>query len=152
MILFIIYIDILIVNLNYMEYNFKKFDNRNVRLEDRITITKSYSIGLPSKFYSDNNIKNYKYASLYWEDEKKLIGIAFNNIPDKNNFSITHSKIGYGGSIIAKSFFKTYNIDTQECHGRYTWKKEIIDTVGDMFIINIDEKRIAKENINEISS
>jgi len=41
-----------------MPYNFKKFEGRNARLESRITITKSNSIGFPTKFYVDNKIKD----------------------------------------------------------------------------------------------
>ena len=40
-----------------MDYNFKMFEGRNTRLEDRITITRSNSIGFPGKFYNDNSIK-----------------------------------------------------------------------------------------------
>ena len=47
-----------------MGYNFQKFEGRNVRLENRITITKSNSIGFPSKFYDDNKISTLTHASV----------------------------------------------------------------------------------------
>ena len=87
-----------------MEYQFKKFEGRNVRLEDRITITKSNSMGFPQKFYQDNNIKDYKYVVFFWDEQNQAIGIHFtNNEEEKNKFSIIHSKTGYGGSVATRS-------------------------------------------------
>ena len=48
-----------------MEYNFKKFEGVNSRSEDRITITKNNSIGFPTKFYNDNNIKRFEYVCYF---------------------------------------------------------------------------------------
>lgn len=119
-------------------YQFIKFEGRNLRLEDRITVTKSHSIGFPQKFYQDNNVKNYKYAVLYWDDKNKAIGIKFtNDEKEKNGFSIIHSKIGYGGGISAKSLFKTYHIDPAIYYGRYEWKKYNQEGVGEIFVINL---------------
>lgn len=124
-----------------MQYNLKKFEGRNVRLENRITITKSYSIGLPSKFYSDNGIKDFKYAILFWDEKNKVIGIKFtNDQSEKSKFTIVHSKIGYGGGISARSFFKTYNLDPETYHGRYDWEKINADNIGEVFVINVKEK------------
>lgn len=124
-----------------MLYNFEKFKNKNVRLEERITITKSNSIGYPSKFYQDNNIKQYKYAVLYYDKEQKVIGIHFtNDEQEKNRFSILHSKKGYGGSIIIRSFLKTYDIDPKAYHGRYNWKKYNSEATGELFVIDLKDK------------
>lgn len=105
-----------------MDYNFEKFEGRNSRQEERITITKSNSIGLPTKFYNDNGIKNFKYAVLFWDKENKVIGIHFTNEKEKNGFTIGHSKQEYGGGVAASSFFKSYDIDTKIYHGRYKWE------------------------------
>ncbi len=124
-----------------MGYQFKKFEGRNVRLENRITITKSNSIGLPQKYYQDNNIKKYKYAVFYFDKNNNAIGIHFTNDENEvNKFSILHSKIGYGGSIIARSFFKSCGIDPQKYHGRYNWKKENIEGVGEVYIIDLNKE------------
>lgn len=121
-----------------MEYKFQKFEGRNVRLEDRITITKSHSIGFPQKFYNDNNIKKHKYVVFYWDMGSQSIGVHFaDDENEKNKFSVIHSKDGYGGSVVARSFFKTYGLDPKEIHGRYDWKKVNIDGVGEMFVIQL---------------
>jgi len=107
-----------------MDYNFKRFEGRHSREEDRITITRSNSIGLPRKFYNDNNIKDYGFAILFWDEQKKAIGVQFTNDKgEKSKFSILRNKAGYGGGIIARSFFKSNKIDPNIYHGRYVWKK-----------------------------
>lgn len=124
----------------HMTYNFKKFEGRNLRLESRITITKSNSIGFPQKFYNDNNINNYKYVVLYWDAQNKAVGIHFTNDDnEKSKFSIMRSKVGYGGGVIARSFFKANEINPKEYHGRYEWKKEEIGEIGTVFIIELKE-------------
>lgn len=123
-----------------MSYNFQKFEGRNLRLEDRITITKSNSIGFPQKFYKDNNIGSYSYAVLYWDAKNKAIGINFTNSEsEKSKFSIMRNTAGYGGGIVARSFFKANEIDPEVYHGRYNWKKEDIEGTGVMFVIELKE-------------
>lgn len=124
-----------------MEYKLKKFEGRNIRLEDRITVTKSYSIGFPTKFYTDNGVKDFNYATLFWDSENKAIGINFTNDEnEKNKFKVIHSKIGYGGSIVMRSFFRSYNIDPKLYHGRYEWEKYPLENTGDVFVIKLKEK------------
>lgn len=121
-----------------MAYNFKKFENIRVRLENRITITKSNSIGLPTKFYQDNGIKNFKYSILFWDESNKAIGIHFTNEKNKNGFSIIHSP-KYGGQVVIRSFLKTYNIDPKIYHGRYDYEKYNLEGVGEIFVIKLKE-------------
>lgn len=122
-------------------YQFQKFEGRNVRLENRITITKSNSIGFPQKFYQDNGIKNYQFVIFYWDKVNHSIGLCFtNDEKEKNKFSIIHSKVGYGGSVVARSFFKTYGIDTKKYHGRYEWEKQNIESIGEMYIIELKKE------------
>ena len=124
------------------QYNFMKFEGRNTRTEDRITITKSFSIGFPTRFYQDNAIRKYKYAVLFWDSNNKAIGVHFsNNEDEKSRFSILHSKKGYGGSVVARSFFRVNDIDPEAFHGRYTWDKKNIEGIGDIFIIELIAKK-----------
>jgi len=129
-----------------MEYQFKKFTGRNVRQEDRITVTKSNSIGLPQKFYQDNGIKNFKYAVLFFDGKNKAIGIYFtNDEKEKSAFKIIHSKKGYGGQIVVRSFFKICGIDSRIYRGRYKWEKYNLEGVGEVFVIELKERDKNKE-------
>lgn len=119
-------------------FNFQKFEKTNSRFEDRITVTASNSIGFPTKFYQDNNIGNYKSVVLYYDKDQKAIGILFTNSDEeKHKFSILKSKKGYGGSIVATSFFRTYGIDTKFYHRRYNWEKVNQEGIGELFVIKL---------------
>jgi len=132
-----------------MEYNFKKFDKRNVRLESRITITKSNTLGFPTKFSDDNKIKQFKYIVLYYDKKLKAIGINFNNNEEEQNkFSIIKYK-KYGASVIARSFFKVNSIDTEKYHGRYNWKVKEIENIGKLFIIELDNKNLENKQLQQ---
>lgn len=126
-----------------MEYQFKKFEGRNIRQENRITITKSNSIGFPQKFYRDNGIKNFRYVVLFWDEGNKAVGVYFtNDEKEKNKFTIIHSKKGYGGGVVVRSFFRMYNIDPKIYHGRYEWGKYNLEGVGEIFVIKLKEREL----------
>jgi hypothetical protein len=124
-----------------MNFDFKKFEGRNIRLENRITVTKSYSIGFPSKFFADNKISDYKFVILFWDENSRAIAIKFtNDEKEKSKFSIIRSQAGYGGSVVVRSFFKAYNIDPNKYHGRYDWQKHNIEGVGEVYVIELKER------------
>lgn len=120
------------------DFNFIKFQGMHGRTEDRITITKSESIGFPTKFYKDNGIDNFKYVVLFYDSEKKAVGVHFTNSEEeKNKFTIIKSKQGYGGSIIARSFFRGLGIEANKYRNRYKWSKSNIDGIGEIYVINL---------------
>ena len=124
-----------------MEFNFVKFENLHKRTEDRITVTGNSTIGFPTKFYNDNNIVSFKYVVLFYDKDNNAIGIYFTNSEEeKSKFSILHSKKGYGGHIVARSFFKTQEIDPKKYRNRYLWEKRNIDGVGEIFVILLKER------------
>ena len=125
-----------------MKYNFKKFEQRNIRLESRKTITKSNSLGLPTKFTEDNGVKQFNYAVLFYDSNLKAIGIQFtNDETESNKFSLIKSD-KYGASIVARSFFKVNDIDTKKYHGRYNWKIVEIENIGKLFVIELDNIKL----------
>lgn len=124
-------------------YNFKKFENAHQRLENRITVTKSAAVGFPTKFYTDNHIGEYKFVVLYYDEVQKALGVHFTNDEnEKNKFKIIHSKLGYGGNIIARSLFKSLDIDPKLYYGRYEWEKYPLEGVGEVFAIKLTERQI----------
>jgi len=127
-----------------MEYQFKKFEKKNIRLENRITLTKSNSIGFPQKFYHDNGIKNFKYAVLFWDEKNKAIGIYFTNEEEKGGFKVIHGQ-KYGAQIVVRSFLNENNIDPRIYHGRYEWSKYNLEGIGEIFVIKLKEQSRNKE-------
>lgn len=124
-----------------MQFSFEKFEKVHQRLEDRITVTGGYSIGFPTKFYTDNNIKSFKYVVLFFDKNLKAIGIHFtNNEEEKSKFRTLHSKKGYGGQIVARSFFKSYGLDPKLYKGRYTWERQNMENLGEIFVIVLKER------------
>lgn len=119
-------------------YNFKKFENTNQRTEERITITAHNSIGFPTKFYQNNNVENYKYVILYYDENEKVLGIQFStDEQEKHRFSLIKSKQGYGASIVATSFFKVNGIDAKIYKNRYPWEKVAQEGIGELFVIKL---------------
>lgn len=115
-------------------------------MESRVSVTKSYSFGFPTKFYRDNGIGEYKYLVLYYDEAEKAVGIHFsNNENEENKYSVIHSKDGYGGSAVVRSFFNTYNIDPKKYYGKYKWEKHQLEGVGELFVIGLKEKEIRNE-------
>ncbi|MFH0739923.1 MAG: hypothetical protein V1819_02430 [bacterium] len=121
-----------------MDYQFKKFEDRNIKSENRITLTKSHSIGLPNKFYQDNEIKNFTYAVLYWDEKNQAIGIYFTSEKEKAGFKIIHGQ-KYGGQIVIRSFLKSNNINPEIYHGRYEWEKHNLEGAETLFVIKLQE-------------
>lgn len=132
------------------EFQFIKFDKTNARSEDRITVTGHNSFGFPTKFYKEENIGQYKYAIIYYDTNRKAVGLQFTNSDEeKHKFSILKSKQGYGGSIVATSFFKSYNIDPKIYHGRYAWEKREQPGVGTLYVIELKEHGQGKNQLQE---
>lgn len=132
-------------------YNLKKFTATNQRNENRITVTASNSFGFPLKFVKDNNVENYKYVVIYYDEQEKVVGFFFtNNEEEQHKFTIIKSKRGYGGAIVATSFFKTNNIESKEYKGRYKWEIQNMDGIGKIFIIKLTKRQQnpASENVN----
>jgi len=125
-----------------MTFQFKKVETRNLRSDDRISITTSNSIGITQTFYKDQNIANFKYVVFYYDAAVKALGILFTNDEnEKFKFTIIHSKKGYGASIVVRSFFNNYKIDPKIYHNKYKW--QIVDEpgVGKLYVINLQERQ-----------
>ena len=121
-----------------MDFNFEKFQDRHARFESRITITGSYSIGFPTKFYRDNAIDKFNYVVLFWDKGNKAIGIQFTNSENEpGKIKIAKTK-DYGGMISVKSFFTKNEIDSKKFKGRYEWEKVRQEGVGELFVIKLD--------------
>lgn len=121
--------------------SFTKFTATSQRNEDRITVTKSRSFGFPTKFFNDNHIEDYKFVVLFYDKERNAVGFQFiNDENEPHKFSIIKSNKGFGGSVVATSFFKTNNIAPETYRGRYAWKIEEIEGFGKVFVIDLKSR------------
>ena len=125
----------------------KKFTKTNARLEDRITITANRAFGFPTQFYKNNNINRHKYLVLYFDEDNEVIGFHFTSDEgEEHKFTLIKSNQGYGASVVATSFFKTYDIDPGKYKGKYNWRKRKITEVGQVFLIDLKEKEANKKD------
>lgn len=122
-----------------MTYNFKKFEGTGGKYETRITLTASRSIGLPTKFYEENNINNYKYVVLFYDEEQMVIGLKFTSDEvEPHKYTIIKGD-KYGASVVVTSFFKKYNLDPKMYRGKYEWEKEETE-FGTLFVIKLNKE------------
>ncbi len=125
-----------------MDFTLKKFEMTNKRFETRITVTRHKSFGFPKKFFDDNHVGDYKYVILYYDESQKAVGFQLtNSVEEPHKFTIIRNNKGYGGSVIASSFFGTYNIDPLLYYGRYTWEKKEYPDIGTVFVIVLHERK-----------
>ncbi len=122
-------------------YNFQRFERNNSRLGNKISIIKSYEIGLPLSFYEQNKLFNYKYTVLFYDSLKNAIGIQFtNDKSQKGILSVSRASKGGGARISVASFFKANGIDPITCAGRYEWVKYEDPHVGSLFVIDLGKR------------
>jgi hypothetical protein len=127
-----------------MPYSFSQFTDTSKRHENRITVTKSRSIGFPTYFYNENNIESYQYAVLFFDQASNAVGIRFiNDESQKGKFKIAKNKQGHGATIAAQSYFKGNRIDVERYYGRYEYKRvsaaELGLGEGEIFIIDLKD-------------
>lgn len=135
-------------------FNFIKHTQVGKRFEERITVTRARTIGLPTQFYKDNGIENFKYVVLFYEQDKNMIGIKFTNEKEDGAIAIAKHNNGYGGYVSATSFFKINRINTKKYAGRYEYEKKELQQLGlegsgVLFIIKLKEKAVKEEKIEE---
>lgn len=121
--------------------NLQKFEGYGSKVSRKIGITKSHSFGIPPAFYSENEMDKYKYATLFYDPVKKVIGIQFTPEDKGGSFKLITHNIGdkKSASFVARSFFNHHNLDSKKIRGRYDPEKKEISGIGTTFLIQIDE-------------
>jgi len=128
-------------------YKFKRFTKTHSKTDDRISITRSYTIGMPGQFVRQNLDSKPRYMVLFFDMEKSAMGIRFtNDDTEEGKFSVIYSKVGYGATVIARSFFRINNINIDTVRGKYVWKKQHIDGIGELFVIEFKSSAVVTES------
>lgn len=122
-------------------YNFTRFDNKGPTKDELISINKSGEITFSSVFCYNNKVFSYGYAVLFWDSEKKAVGIRFTNKKDeKGRYVLNANSKRAGARISAKGFLKSNQIDLDIYAGRYDWKKYEDPYLGTLYVFELEKK------------
>jgi hypothetical protein len=130
-----------------MDFNFKLTPNNQAitRVMDALSITRTRQIGLSAYIISKYNLRQYKRASLYWDEGNRVIAIIFSTEAIEEAYPLEFSE-RYGGGVKCGKFFSSNGLDVGELAGRYDYKVlpaiELgIPKAGDAFILRLDAKK-----------
>ncbi len=129
--------------MSYENINFEKFSGYGSKISRKISITRSFSFGLPPAFYQENNLKDYTRVAMFYDKKEALIALHFNN-DEGFRLSIYGEGSKQGASFLARSFFTMYDLEPAKCKGRYTPEKIYKEGIGDLFVIKLTAKNEAE--------
>ena len=136
-------------------YNFQKFTKTHSQTDDRISITKSSTIGLTGHFVRQNLNNKPRWVVLYFDAKQMAIGVRFTNEDEEGKISIIYSKEGYGAMINVRSFLRLNNINVDTVKGKHVWKKQNIDGVGELYVFELKYSAVVAESnisMNEVDN
>lgn len=116
-------------------YSFVKFDGVYSRGDTKISLNMSGLIRLSSGFCRVTDILKFKYVVLYYDNTNQAIAFKFTNQSEDGVLKVT--KDTTGATISAKSFMKANKLELRSYFRRYDWKKQTIDDIGDVFIVEL---------------
>lgn len=123
--------------------NLEKFSSYHSKVSRKISITKSYSFGIPPAFFKENDFDRYKYVILYYDKTANVIAFKFMQDESEGGFKIVKYGEGdrRGASFVARSFFNTYGLDPKVYKGHYEASKEKMEGIGDLYFIQLPAKQ-----------
>jgi len=126
--------------------NLTKFSGFGAKISRKISITKSYSFGLPPAFYKDNDLKDFFYATLYYDKDARVVGIHFLKSKEDGSFKVIRhgTENRESASFVARSFFKSYGLNVSKIRGRYVPKTINQEGIGKIFLIELKESDAVK--------
>ena len=93
--------------------SFEKYEGQRPRgTKDIVSIRKNGQIAFNSKSVQSFEVRNYSYAFLYYDKDKKIIGIELGNNKGRGARKIT--MLGGTALISGSAFLKHFNIDIQK--------------------------------------
>jgi hypothetical protein len=125
--------------MTYDNIEFEKFSGYRSKVSRKISITKSFTFGIPPAFFKENDLENFKFVALFYNKNEGIIGINFNN---QDGFKLSKYNEGEkrAASFPARSFFQTYGLNPVDCKGRYTPEKITKEGIGDLYLIKIKKE------------
>jgi hypothetical protein len=121
---------------------FVKYTNTGGRIgKPTISIWTRGQIGFSNAAIIEYDLKSYKYAVVYYNDEEKKIGITLTNNDKEDGINKLIHRKGGGISFSAMSFLKTYKVDFSKTK-QYDFE---YDKENKMFIISLDRDEEQQE-------
>ena len=127
-----------LINTDMKNWKFTKFTGKYTRGDTKIGINKSGLIRLSSGFCRLTASNDYKYCLMFYDKDNKAIALKFVNAREDGVMKVTRDTTG--ATVSAKTFFKANSLDLGTYSGRYEWDKQLLPTLGYVFIIELNQK------------
>lgn len=117
----------------------EKFSSYKSKVSRKISLTKSYSFGIPPAFFKEHEFEQYNYVVLYFDRSANVIAFRFMRDDSEGGFKIIKYGEGdkRGASFVARSFLNTYGIDPKQYKGRYAVNSGMKEGIGEIFWIEL---------------
>lgn len=101
--------------------NFKEIPNPHYRQKGSYTlsINKSGRFDLHSGFVRKENLQEYKYVRLFYDEKLNVIGLKFTKNYSESAYGISINSRGTNAAICCGNFFYLADIDTKKYRGSY---------------------------------
>lgn len=131
------------------KYNLKKFIGVGSRSGDYFISFNKSGFLISSGFYSQEKVIEFSKVVLYFDEEKVAVGLQFvNDNNAEGGFKLIHGNNKTTGSVSARSFVKTHNLNNPKYFGRKVPKK--IDYQGsEIFVIDLIDRKKQNQSNNE---
>lgn len=122
---------------------FIKFEDVGAKLTNSISLTKSQSFGFAGGFVKKYNISQFNFVSLFYDNEDGHNRVGFQFTKDrvgKSSFKIIFGNNRQTASIVARSFFRSFEINSKKYEGRYEPTEMNDENFGTIYFIDLKEK------------
>lgn len=125
--------------------DWKIYEKSTIRKNDKITMTTSGGIGFPAYFCQKNNINDYAFVTLLFNNVENAIAIQFTKEEVQGkSFKLIIDKTGKGaggGYIRATSFLEDSKITYKDGESkRFDYEKSTIEGFGEVYIVRLPNK------------
>lgn len=116
-------------------YKFTRFEGVYHRGDEKIAINRFGLLRLSAGFCRATNVRDFKFAELYYDSVNKAIALRFSNSQRKGSLKLTRDKLSL--TISAKLFFSSNKLEEKDRLGRYDWEKLSLPDIGEVYVIEL---------------
>lgn len=143
--------------MNPSALKLEKFTGYGTKTSRKISITSASGFGIPPALYKEFGLEKYSYVVLFYDRDAKVIALKLKENDEEGGFKLVRYGQGdkRGASFVGKSFFATYNINSDLYRGRYDVERATVPEVGDVLLIKLKERKpsppVANNGVTEQS-